>query len=306
MKKNILFSVFGAVAVMFASCSQQQEMPAVDDEMVPLRIDQVSIEGTRIGSNDSHFEKGDTLGLYINNTLTARQYYNVPAVFNGSYWEIQERILVPRSENGPAVYVNAYYPFSSKYVTVPANTNENYLSIPNGNVLAAHSYLYNGGFVIFEFRHVLARMVFNFINPEDSSDQTIEIRQMTFDNDSQVVPNFYGFLENTLRWQDNIWDYPLSDLIRLRVEPGLTVAPGGTATYERQLPPSTLTAPLHLEMLLNDEWHSVEIPTLNFQRGVTYTYNIRLTAGGTPVLTISPDSDIQEWTENEVGQYTIQ
>lgn len=179
-QKSIAFFIISLACLslqMSCDTSDEETISSCNDASIALKIF-ANIESdsfTRKSSLDSEsFSRGDTIGLFILNSSNGAyndllENYNLPAVYNGSSFILQDDVVVTSED----AYIYAYYPYCSSFGNNFPNNASSGIQI---------SYLWDGEKqidilcsgeaqiankdnpqVYLTFSHSLARVTFSFL-----------------------------------------------------------------------------------------------------------------------------------------------
>ena len=276
---------------------------STEQNKVPLSVSAIiqSGDSSRKASLDSEtFEVGDTIGLFIldssNNAYNeSTDSYNVPAVFNGTDFDLTQDVYLTDEK----AYVYAYYPYT--YSDDAANGVEIQVYPGDVDVLTAESpstATRDNPQATLTFCHALSRITLSLKVSEEMDGAAftyVKISSKSYD-----LVQYVRFF-NELSVQEETWNFS--------VDCSETLSSTGTTDIDILLYPASAEDKT-ASLVIDDTTYEFEFPTSltdSWEAGCQYTYPITITTSTATEDDSTDDdtSDDNETTDSETTEDTI-
>ena len=305
--KLLQLAIFAAlICASFTACSNSETDDislSTEQNKVPLSVSAViqSGDNSRKASLDAEtFEVGDTIGLFIldssNNAYNeSTDSYNVPAVFNGTDFDLTQDVYLTDEK----AYVYAYYPYT--YSDNATNGVEMEVYPGDVDVLTAESpstATRDNPQATLTFCHALSRITLSLKVSEDMEGSIITNINISSES-SDLVHWVYFF--NSLSIADDTWSFSVDCSEKL--------SSTETTDIDILLYPASAEGKT-ASLVIDDTTYEFEFPTSltdTWEAGCQYTYPITITTSTATEDDSTDDdtSDDNETTDSDTTDDTI-
>ena len=275
------------ICASFTACSNSETDDislSTEQNRVPLSVSAIiqSGDNSRKASLDAEtFEVGDTIGLFILGSYNSAynestDSYNLPAVFNGTDFDLTQDIYLADS----TAYVYAYYPYSSSYgkhyPSYPLVGVEMDLSTLDNDVLyttEASTATRDNPEATISFSHALARVTLSVKVSEESEEATL--------TSANLYSTFYEIATNAyLYFSDSALAFLNNNLTNeASIDCEATLSSTQSTDIDILIYPTTAER-ITASLVIDDTTYEFEFPTSltdTWEAGCQYTYPITLT-----------------------------
>lgn len=291
---------FGAIATVMAgaSCSSEQNEPAMPSEGSILEVSVDGIDETRAVIEGKYLPNGSKFSLWAyNDGKYINGGQNVPVSMNGTSAVMSDQVYIPA---GASVNVTAVYPYSEEY-------DETYSKL---DLTKGVDYLWGEGLttatalnpkVSIRFKHVLSRITLNFTVTSDN-DVTYSFSSVNLTGDGAGTWRKVWILNQTgVIDEQEVMNYePIpgqmsADILKKGQNMSVTFLVAPTSNWIENTEWS-----VKLESTIQSEGFT--LPATAYQAGVNYVYNVQVSDGDKLVIT---DCEITPWENTNMSDINI-